>query len=76
MKSSEPKASDLRAKTQDELTAELNATQKELFSLRLQKGMGGAMAQAQAPRTHGFKLARRKIARIKTILNEQKKRAS
>ncbi len=72
MKASELKVRELRAKTQDELLAELVATQKELFSLRLQKGMG--VTAAQAPRTHSFQQARRKIARIKTILNEEKKR--
>ncbi len=63
------KPSELRAKTKDELVAELASTEKELFSLRLQKNMGGA--EARAPRFHSFKQARRKIARIKTILNEK-----
>ena len=63
------KSSELRVKKKDELVAELYLTQKELFSLRLQKDMGGTTASA--PRSHGFKQARRKIARIKTILNEK-----
>ena len=63
------KPSELRAKTQDELTTELASTEKELFNLRLQKNMGGTAATA--PRSHSFKQARRKIARIKTILQEK-----
>ena len=74
MKASKLKASELRAKTQDELIAELTASEREIFSLRLQRGLGGTAAQA--PRTHSFREVRRKIARIKTILNEEKKRKS
>jgi len=59
------KASELRAKTSDELTAELATLQKEQFNLRIQKSTG------EAPHTHKFKQARRKIAQIKTILNEK-----
>jgi large subunit ribosomal protein L29 len=63
------KASELRVKEKDELTVELSAAEKELFSLRLQRNMGGA--EARAPHSHSFKQVRRKIARIKTILNEK-----
>jgi ribosomal protein L29 len=73
MKQSKLKISELRAKPREELIAELEATAKELFSLRLQKGLGGTTA-SQAPRTHNFKGVRRKIAQIKTILNEENKR--
>jgi large subunit ribosomal protein L29 len=59
------KASELRAKTSDELIAELEALQREQFNLRMQKGMG------EAPRPHDFKRVRRTIAQIKTILNEK-----
>jgi large subunit ribosomal protein L29 len=59
------KASELRAKTSDELNTELEALQKEQFNLRIQKGTG------EAPRTHNFRQVRRKIAQIKTILNEK-----
>ncbi|MEI8054629.1 MAG: 50S ribosomal protein L29 [bacterium] len=59
------KASELRAKTSDELTAELATLQKEQFNLRIQRSTG------EAPRTHNFRLVRRKIAQIKTILNEK-----
>jgi len=59
------KASELRVKTSDELTAELLALQKEQFNLRIQKSTG------ETPRTHNFRQVRRKIAQIKTILNEK-----
>jgi large subunit ribosomal protein L29 len=63
------KASEFRAKTLDELKTEVEALQKELFNLRVQKGMG------ENPRTHIFKEVRRKIAQIKTILNEKTREA-
>lgn len=59
------KASELRVKTSDELVAELAASQKELFNLRMQKSAG------EAQRQHNFKQVRRKCAQIKTILNEK-----
>lgn len=59
------KASELRAKTSDELTTELTALQKEQFNLRIQRSTG------EAPRSHNFRQVRRKIAQIKTILNEK-----
>lgn len=62
------KTSDLRAKTRDELIAELQALQKEQFSLRLQK----ISTEASAPKSRqNAKQVRRDIARVKTILNEQ-----
>ena len=63
------KISELRKKTKDELLAELVETQKEQFSLRLQKSTGGT--DASPPKLNSFKQARRKIARVKTILNER-----
>jgi len=63
------KTSEIREKTRDELISELGKTQKEQFSLRLQKKTGGT--EASPPRLNSFKQVRRKIARIKTILNEK-----
>ena len=63
------KSSELRDKNKDELMIELAATQKELFSLRLQRSF--TQDDATKLRLHSFKQARRKIARIKTILHEQ-----
>jgi len=57
--------SQLREKSQEELQAEVEATLKELLNLRLQKAMG----QAQKPNLS--REARRKIARIKTIMKEK-----
>jgi large subunit ribosomal protein L29 len=63
------KSTELRVKAKGELVAELVSTEKELFNLRMQKDMGGA--EARVPLSHRFKQMRRKIARIKTILNEK-----
>lgn len=62
------KTIELRTKTRDELVAELATTLKGQFSLRMQKNVTEAN---NAPRPHSFKQVRRKIARIKTILNEK-----
>lgn len=58
------KASELRSKSAEELNEELLGTLKEQFALRMQQATG------QLSRPSDMKLARRKIARIKTILNE------
>lgn len=59
------KASELRAKSIEELTKELLALLREQFNLRIQKGTG------QQPKSHLLKTVRLNIARIKTILNEK-----
>lgn len=63
------KATDLRAKSIDELKNEMLASLKELFNLRMQKGAG----QTQKP--HLVKRAKQNIARIKTILTEKGSKA-
>ena len=55
------KATDVRAKTQDQLTDELASLKKEQFNLRFQKATG------QLEKTARLKIVRRDIARIKTI---------
>ena len=60
------KASELREKSVDELNEELLVTLKEQFALRMQRATG------QLGRPSDMKLARRKVARIKTILAEMK----
>ena len=60
-------ASELRGKTSVELTQSLQELLKEQFNLRMQNGTG------QMSRPHQFKEVRRNIARIKTILDEQRK---
>lgn len=58
------KANELRAKSKDDLQKELSSLFKEQFNLRMQEGLG------EMPRTHQFKLTRRAIARVKTLLKE------
>ena len=55
------KASDVRAKTQDQLTDELASLKKEQFNLRFQKATG------QLEKTARVKIVRRDIARIQTM---------
>ncbi|MFN4274262.1 MAG: 50S ribosomal protein L29 [Aliihoeflea sp.] len=59
------KASDVRAKTPDELADELAALKKEQFNLRFQKATG------QLEKTARIRQIRRDIARIKTIAAEK-----
>jgi large subunit ribosomal protein L29 len=59
------KASELRAKSQDELREELAALKKEQFNLRFQAASG------QLENTARVREIRRDVARINTILNEQ-----
>lgn len=65
MKLAERKASALRAKTRDELKEELLQLKKETFNLRFQK------ANMNVSDTSRRKWVRRKIALIKTMLNEK-----
>ena len=60
-------ASDLRAKSADELKLELDGLLREQFNLRMQQGTG------QLSRPDQVKKVRRDIARIKTVLNEKSK---
>jgi large subunit ribosomal protein L29 len=60
-------ASDLRAKSADELKLELDGLLREQFNLRMQQGTG------QLSRPDQVKKVRRNIARIKTVLNEKSK---
>lgn len=61
------KASELRAKSADELAKELDENLKEQFGLRMQQAAG------QLERPSDMKRVRRNIARIKTILAETSK---
>ncbi len=60
-------ANDLRSKTAPDLKRELLDLLREQFNLRMQKGSG------QLSQNHRVKEVRRDIARIYTVLNEQKK---
>ena len=58
-------ASDLRARTIDELTEEVDTLGREIFNLRFQRASG------QLENTARVRQVRRDIARIKTILGER-----
>lgn len=58
------KATDLRAKSADELEAEVLRLQKEHFALRMQRASG------QLGQSHLLKEVRRDLARVKTIMKE------
>ncbi|MTI44118.1 LSU ribosomal protein L29P [Roseibium hamelinense] len=60
------KATDVRAKTLDELRAELEGLKKEQFNLRFQKATG------QLENTGRVRQIRRDIARIQTIMREKR----
>lgn len=64
------KAADLRPRTTDELTVELDTLGKEIFNLRFQRASG------QLENTARVRQARRDIARIKTILGDRHRQAS
>ena len=64
------KAKDVKAKTTDELSAELEQLTKEVFNLRFQKASG------QLENTSRVRDVRRTIARIKTVLGERQRAAS
>jgi large subunit ribosomal protein L29 len=58
------KASELRQKNTEELSTELLDSLKEQFVFRMQRSTG------QLTRPSEMKKVRRKIARIKTVINE------
>jgi large subunit ribosomal protein L29 len=59
------KATDLREKSVDELSGELESLLREGFNLRMQNATG------QLAQVHQIKVNRRNIARVKTILREK-----
>ena len=61
------KADDFRAKSADELSDQLVSMKKEQFNLRFQRANG------QAENTGRIRVLRRNIARIQTVLNEQRR---
>jgi large subunit ribosomal protein L29 len=61
---------DLRVRTADELTEELDTLGREIFNLRFQRASG------QLENTARVRQVRRHIARIKTILGERRRSAS
>ena len=63
------KASDIRARTVDELSEEVDTLGREIFNLRFQRASG------QLENTARVREVRRDIARIKTILGERRRQA-
>jgi large subunit ribosomal protein L29 len=59
------KAGELRSKSNDELTQELQSLLRAQFNLRMQK------ATQQLNNTSQIRKVRRDIARVRTILNEK-----
>jgi large subunit ribosomal protein L29 len=64
------KAADVRARTDDELTEQLDTLGRESFNLRFQRANG------QLENTSRIRQVRRDMARIKTVLGERHRRAS
>lgn len=64
------KATELRAKSAEDLEKELMELSREAFNLRMQKGTG------QLSRPNQVREVRRNIARVKTILNERRRAES
>ena len=60
------KAHELRAKTDEELQAEVLVLARRSFNLRMQHGTG------QLSRPGGMKELRRDLARVKTVINERR----
>ena len=63
-------ADDFRMKTKDQLGDELVKLKKESFNLRFQRANG------QLEKTNRVREVRRTIARIETILTEQRRKAA
>lgn len=59
------KASELRSKSSDELTQELQSLLRAQFNLRMQK------ATQQLTNTSQIRKVRRDIARVRTLLNDK-----
>ena len=62
------KAADVRARTDDELTEQLDTLGRESFNLRFQRANG------QLENTSRVRQVRRDIARIRTVLGERGRR--
>jgi large subunit ribosomal protein L29 len=62
-------ADDFRAKSQDELGDALTKLKKEQFNLRFQRANG------QLENTSRARSVRREIARIQTVMREQRRKA-
>ena len=59
-------AADIRAMSEDQIADELLKLKKEQFNLRFQQATG------QLEKTGRFRIVRRDIARLKTVMNQAK----
>jgi large subunit ribosomal protein L29 len=64
------RATDLRTRTEDELTEQVETLGKEIFNVRFQRASG------QLENTARVRQVRRNIARIKTVLGERRRQAA
>jgi len=62
--------SEMKGKTEVELSGELSSLLQEQFNLRMQKGMG------QMTNTNELRRVRRDIARVKTIMTQKTNESS
>ncbi len=62
-------ATDLRSKSSDELSEELVTLRREQFNVRMQQATG------ESTKPHEHSRIRKDIARVKTIMTEQKQAA-
>ena len=65
-----PKISEARELSDEQLAAEIVATKKQLFQLRLQK------ATRQLEKPHQFRHARHRLAQLLTVEGERKRAAN
>ena len=63
-------ATDLRSKSQDELSEDLINLRREQFNVRMQQATG------EATKPHEHSRIRKNIARVKTVMAEQKSAAA
>lgn len=63
-------ATDLRSKSNDELNEELITLRREQFNVRMQQATG------ESTKPHEHSRIRKNIARVKTIMVEQKRSAA
>jgi large subunit ribosomal protein L29 len=63
-------ATDLRSKSQDELNEDLINLRREQFNVRMQQATG------EATKPHEHSRIRKNIARVKTVMAEQKSAAT
>ena len=69
MAAKKKEADDYRSKSADELADQLAKLKKEQFNLRFQRANG------QLEKTNRVRIVRKEIARIQTVMTEQRRKA-